>query len=124
MAHFIEIKTKKDERGFLSVIESIRDIPFEIKRIFYIYGVGKNAVRGGHRHKRTRMVLICVSGSCVVVTNNGSCEKSYLLDSPKKGLLLEPEDFHKMHDFKKDTVLLTLASEYYDQDDYIHEDYK
>ena len=122
MAHLIDLKTSTDARGSLTVIEKI--LPFEIKRVFYIYGVGDSSlVRGGHRHIKTIQALVCVSGKCSVFTDDGSKKDEFKLDSPHKCLVLEPEDWHTMSGFSKDSVLLVLASEYYDHKDYIKEGY-
>ena len=123
MAHLIDLKTSTDTRGSLTVIEKV--LPFDIKRVFYIYGVGDpSLIRGGHRHNRTIQALISVAGKCSVFTNNGSIKEKFELDSPQKCLILEPQDWHTMSGFSKDSVLLVLASEYYDRSDYISEEYK
>lgn len=120
MPRIITLPTHQDGRGCLTVIERI--LPFEIKRIFYIYNcVGLE--RGGHRHKKTIQALVCVKGSCVVDWNNGFDSGSETLSSPETLLILMPEDFHIMKDFSEDAVLLVLASEYYDKSDYIYESY-
>lgn len=122
MAHLLTLKTFSDSRGNLTVLEN--EIPFNIKRIFYIYGVD-NSVRGGHRHKETYQAAICVKGSCIVSNNNGKGKKeNFLLDHPSKCLILEPEDWHTMHDFSEDAVLLVLASTNFNPNDYIYEEYK
>jgi mannose-6-phosphate isomerase-like protein (cupin superfamily) len=121
MAHLIELPTFSDKRGNLSVLEDFH-IPFSIKRIFYIYGVDDSR-RGGHRHHRTRQALICITGSCRVENNNGKQKESFLLDMPKKCLIVEPEDWHVMHSFTPGTILLVLASENFDEKDYIFEEY-
>lgn len=120
MARLIDLKTFTDKRGNLTVIERI--LPFEIKRIFYIYGVD-SSVRGGHRHKKTRQAAISIQGSCEIVNNDGTSETSYILDKPNKCLLLEPEDWHIMQKFSKDAILMVLASEFFDANDYIYEKY-
>ncbi len=122
MARLIKLKSNSDTRGNLTVIEKI--LPFEIKRIFYVYGVENPSIkRGGHRHKNTIQALVSVAGSCEVDTDNGREKKTYLLDSPETCLLLEAEDWHVMKAFTNDCVLLVLASEYYDPQDYISEGY-
>ena len=121
MAKLINLQTYTDKRGNLTVIEKI--IPFEIKRIFYIYGVD-NSVRGGHRHHKTIQAAICLKGKCNVYNNDGAKENIFLLDAPHKCLLLEEKDWHKMFDFSKDAILMVLASEYFDSADYIFEPYK
>jgi hypothetical protein len=124
MAQMILLKKKTDERGSLNVIESYKEIPFQIKRIFYIYDINENSSRGGHRHFKTIQALICVNGKCTVSNNDGKEKKDFVLDSPEKCLVLNPEDFHTMHDFQKGSVLVVIASEFYNPDDYIYEEYK
>lgn len=120
MATLINLKTFTDTRGNLTVIEKV--IPFAIQRIFYIYGVD-NSERGGHRHKATVQAAICLRGSCSIYNNNGKCEETYVLDTADKCLLLSPEDWHKMFDFTPDAILMVLASEYFNPDDYIYTPY-
>ncbi|MDP2303254.1 MAG: FdtA/QdtA family cupin domain-containing protein [Ignavibacteria bacterium] len=122
MAHIINLTTHSDKRGNLTVIE--KEIPFVINRIFYIYGVD-DSVRGGHRHKTTIQAAICIHGNCIVSSNNSSkVIEDYLLDHPSKCLILNPEDYHTMHHFSSDAVLLVLASTPFDASDYIYEDHK
>lgn len=120
MASLLDLKTFTDKRGNLTVIEKV--IPFDIKRIFYIYGVDES-VRGGHRHHQTRQAAICIKGSCHIYNNNGKTEQEYILDRPDKCLLIEPEDWHTMSHFTKDAILMVLASEYFNSEDYIFESY-
>lgn len=120
MANLINLKTFTDKRGNLTVIEKVT--PFDIKRIFYIYGVD-DSVRGGHRHHQTVQAAICIQGTCTIYNHNGKEEKTFLLNSPEKCLLLYPEDWHKMYDFSEDAILMVLASEYFDEKDYIYEPY-
>lgn len=119
MAYIIKLPTFSDERGSLTVIEKI--LPFEVKRIYYIYNA-KNK-RGGHRHKKNVQALIAVSGSCDIFVNDGHKKQTYNLNSPDKCLILETKDWHTMYNFTQDCVLLVLASEYYDKNDYIDEEY-
>ncbi len=121
MASLLCLKTFTDKRGNLTVIEKV--IPFDIKRIFYIYGVD-DSVRGGHRHKKTIQAAICLKGSCRIFNDNNIIQEEFLLDSPDKCLLLMPEDWHKMYDFTPDAILMVLASEYFDENDYIFEPYR
>jgi hypothetical protein len=120
MARLIDLKTFTDERGNLTVIEKV--IPFDVRRIFYIYGVD-SSVRGGHRHHQTIQAAICLKGHCTIWNNNGSLTEEFVLDSPSKCLILEPRDWHKMYDFSPDAILMVLASEYFDPKDYIYEPY-
>lgn len=120
MAYFIDIPTITDDRGSLSVLEKL--LPFEIKRVYFIHGAG-GSKRGGHRHKESIQATICVHGSVEIMCDNGKEQINYLLDSPEKCLMLEPHDWHVMHNFSSDSVLLVLASNYYDKSDYIYESY-
>jgi hypothetical protein len=121
MAHFIDLQTHTDKRGNLTVIERV--IPFDIRRIFYIYGVDDSR-RGGHRHHKTVQAAICIRGACKIYNNNGQEEETFDLDSPSKCLILETADWHEMFDFTPDAILMVLASENYDPADYIFEPYK
>jgi len=121
MANEITMQTFKDDRGSLTVVEKI--LPFEIKRVYYIYNLQKLS-RGRHRHKKNIQALICIRGSCRIYCHNGEEEKEFVvLDSPDKGLIVEPRDWHEMVFATKDSILLVLASEYFDADDYIDEIY-
>lgn len=119
----VEFSTKGDERGHLIVQEALSDaVPFEIKRTFFIFDTTSGTVRGNHAHYKNRQLLICVTGACTIDCEmpDGS-KSSYRLDWPNKGLLIEGLVWHQMKDFSKDAVLLVLASEHYDEADYIRE---
>ena len=118
MAKYINIPTFVDSRGSLSVVEKI--LPFEIKRVYYIYNLNESD-RGYHAHKKTIQALIMISGSCDVFVGKTQESFKYKLDSPSKCLLLDPEDFHWMSNFSKNSILLVLASEEYNINDYIYE---
>lgn len=121
MARIINLATFVDTTGSLTVCE--KALPFDIKRVFWIYGVDGHK-RGGHRHKKTSMAMVCLNGSCRVFVNDGLSRNSYLLDNPDKCLILEPRDWHTMEDFSNNALLLVMASELYDEEDYIFEPYK
>jgi len=121
MAHLIDLQTFTDKRGNLTVIEKV--VPFDIKRIFYIYGVD-DSKRGGHRHHKTIQAAVCIKGTCTIYNNNGQKEDVFELDKPNKCLIIKPEDWHTMFDFSEDAILMVLASEYFDAADYIFEPYK
>ena len=112
-------KVRGDHRGQLVAIESSTDVPFEIKRVFYIYGTENNVPRGKHAHHRTKQYLICVNGSCKVTLDNGFERTTHDLNRPYIGLLQDEMIWGEMHHFSYDCVLLVLASEVYDQADYI-----
>jgi hypothetical protein len=120
MAYLIDLKSFTDKRGNLTVIE--KSVPFDIKRIFYIYGVDSSS-RGGHRHKKTRQAAICIQGSCHINNHDGAAAATFLLNRPDQCLILEPADWHTMSNFSADAILMILASEYFDQNDYIFDAY-
>ncbi|MEP7278617.1 MAG: FdtA/QdtA family cupin domain-containing protein [Bacteroidota bacterium] len=120
MAYIIDLRSFTDNRGHLTVIE--KTVPFDIKRIFYIYGVDDSA-RGGHRHKKTIQAAICIQGSCYINNNNGAGAEKFLLSRPDQCLIIQPADWHTMENFSPDAILMILASEYFDQNDYIFETY-
>ena len=110
-----------DHRGQLVAVESAIDIPFEIKRVFYIYGTQNNVPRGKHAHIKTKQYLMVVNGSCRVTLDSGIKKKTYDLNRPYIGLLQNEMVWGTMHDFSYDCVLLVFASHHYDKDDYILE---
>ena len=115
-----EHKILGDERGQLIAIESERQVPFDIKRVFYIYGTKENIPRGNHSHYKTKQYLISVAGSCKVTLDDGKGSKAtYDLDAPNKGLFQDALIWGTMHDFSEDNVLLVFADDYYDKEDYI-----
>ncbi len=120
MARLINLTSFADKRGKLTVIEKV--VPFDIRRIFYIYQVD-NSVRGGHRHHQTRQAVICLNGHCTILNHDGNRKEEFMMDSPSKCLLLEPGDWHQMVNFSKDAILMVLASTYFDPSDYIYEPY-
>ena len=120
MSKLLHLKTISDLRGNLTVVE--KEIPFQIKRVFYIYGVD-DSERGGHRHKETFQAAICIKGSCKIYMNDGKDENTYNLTKPNECLLIDPEDWHTMFDFSEDAVLLVFASTLFDINDYIHDSY-
>jgi dTDP-4-dehydrorhamnose 3,5-epimerase-like enzyme len=120
MAYIIDLETHTDSRGNLTVIENV--LPFNIERVFYIYGVDKSE-RGGHRHHKTIQAAICIQGDCKIYNNDGAKEEVFHLNKPSKCVLLEPRDWHKMFNFSHNAILMVLASEKFDEDDYIFESY-
>ncbi len=110
-----------DERGSLISLEGNKNIPFEIKRVYYIFDTKKDVVRGKHAHKNLQQILIAVSGSCKILVDNKKDKKIYELDNPSKGLLIKNNVWREMFDFSSDCVLMVLASDNYDKDDYIYE---
>ena len=114
-----------DKYGKLIPLESNKNIPFDIKRVYYIYEVEKNVRRGFHSHKNLHQVLICVHGTVKILVKTPKEEETIVLNDPKQGLYIGPNVWREMYDFEDETVLLVLASEHYDEGDYIrnYEDY-
>lgn len=108
-----------DERGQLVAVEEFKDIPFEIKRVYYIYDTVDGVRRGFHAHKELEQILICVHGSCKVLLDNGMKKKIVSLEKPYEGLYISNDMWREMYDFSSDAVLLVLASQVYDEKDYI-----
>ncbi len=118
---WIDFKSLGDERGSLVALEigQEKELPFAIKRVYYIYRTAEGVSRGYHAHRDLKQVAICVAGSCRMVLDNGITREEAWMDCPNKGLLIESMVWREMHDFSSDCVLLVLASEHYDEDDYI-----
>lgn len=108
-----------EQRGYLVALEENNNIPFNIKRVYYTYGVPTDAQRGFHAHKETEQILICLSGSIKVKCFDGNKEEVYNLDNPSKGIYLGTMLWHEMFDYQDDTVIMVLASELYEESDYI-----
>ena len=117
----IDFKVLGDERGSLVSLEQNKNIPFEIKRVYYIFGTDVKARRGFHAHKKLKQIAICVNGSCEFLLDDGESKENVLLDSPHKGLVIEDMIWREMYDFSKDCVLMVLADDYYDESDYIRD---
>lgn len=111
-----------DPRGWLVPLEAGKNVPFSFKRVYCIFGTREGIVRGHHAHRALKQLLIATSGSVIVNCEwNGGKKSSYVLDSPEKGLLIEGMVWHTMADFTPDCVLTVLASDYYDEADYIRD---
>ena len=110
-----------DERGKLVVVEGNRDIPFEIQRVFYIYGSDSEVVRGQHANRQSEFVLINVGGTSKVRIDNGHSEAIVELDKPMRGLYIPTMVWKDMYDFSEDSVLLCLANQHYDANEYIRD---
>jgi len=114
-----EFKVLGDDRGQLVALEETIDIPFEIKRVFYIYGTQMGVSRGNHAHFQANQFLIVVNGSCKVTLDNGTKKETYNLNKPHLGLHQSTMIWGTMHDFSPDCVLLVLSDELYNEKDYI-----
>lgn len=108
-----------DERGQLIALEESKEIPFEIKRVYYMYDTVAGVHRGLHSHRTLEQILICIHGSCKVLLDDGIDKQEVLLDKPFEGVYIGPDIWREMYDFTSDAVLLVLASQVYDENDYI-----
>ena len=110
-----------DNRGQLVALEEAKEIPFDIKRVYYIYDTVEGVRRGFHAHKQLKQLMICVHGSCKILLDNGTEKEIVVLDKPYEGIFIESNMWREMYDFSPDAVLLVLASEVYDESDYIRD---
>ncbi len=117
----IKFDTMGDKRGALIAIEQNIQIPFDIKRVYYIFNTKKNVIRGKHAHQNLAQVLVCLNGSCRILVNDGFTKDEYLLDQPDKGLYLGNNIWREMYNFSDNCILMVLASELYNSDDYIRD---
>lgn len=120
---WIDFQSLGDARGSLVALEigNEKAVPFDIKRVYYIYETGRGVSRGFHAHQNLKQVAICVAGKCRMVLDNGTVREETWMSSPTRGLLIESMVWREMHDFSDDCVLLVLASEHYDETDYIRD---
>ena len=124
MAQLFQLPCFVEEKGSLTVLDNLQELlPFPVKRVFFINAT-TSAIRGGHRHHVTKQAVICIQGYCIVSNHNGREEEDFILDNPDKCLILETHDWHEMHSFLPNTILLIFASESFNPDDYIYEPYK
>ena len=118
----IEFQQHGDNRGHLVIVEALKDVPFEIKRIFYIYGSDHSVVRGQHANIKSEFVLINVAGSSKVKVCDGKGNEAvFSLNGPHTGIYLPNMVWKEMYDFSQDSVLLCLSNEYYDAEEYIRD---
>lgn len=110
-----------DERGMLVALEELKDIPFEIKRVYFMYDTKSDVHRGFHAHKTLEQILICINGSCKVLLDNGKDRKIVSLEKPYEGLYISNDMWREMFDFSEDAVLMVLASDFYNEEDYIRD---
>lgn len=110
-----------DERGQLIALEEHNDIPFSIKRVYYMYDTGEGVRRGFHAHKSLEQILVCIHGTCKVLLDNGKEKKIIPLEKPYEGLYIPNNMWREMYDFSPDAVLLVFASDIYKEEDYIRD---
>jgi len=119
LVQWIEFPPLGDDRGSLVAMEGNKTVPFDIKRVYYIFGTRPGVARGLHAHKALKQVAVCVTGKCRMLLTNGTEKADIWLNSPTRGIVIDGMVWHEMHDFTPDCVLLVLASEHYDEADYI-----
>lgn len=117
----IEIDKHHHEKGNISVIENGITIPFEVKRVYFLYDVPGGESRGGHAHKELRQLIIAASGSFNVTLDDGNVKRTFTLNRPYQGLLIVPGIWRELDDFSSGSVCLVLASEVYEEIDYIRD---
>lgn len=115
----IDLDVKGDERGRLIALEEHRNVPFDVRRAYFIYGTQVGVSRGFHAHRRLRQLVTCVSGECRMLLNDGQRAIEVELDRPDRALLIAPMVWHEMHNFSSNCVMLVLADDFYDEADYI-----
>ncbi len=121
LINVIDFNILGDERGSLISLEQNKNIPFDIKRVYYIFGTPTGISRGFHAHKKLKQLATCIQGSCTILMDDGLTKESIVLDSPSKGLIIDVMQWHEMHDFSDDCILMVLANDYYDEIDYIRD---
>lgn len=117
----VDFKTLGDDRGSLIAIEEGYNAPFDIKRVYYIFNTKENVERGFHAHINLKQICITVKGSCTFILDNGEKKEEIELSNPNQGLFIEGLIWREMKNFSEDCVLVVLASEHYDESDYIRD---
>ena len=117
----INFKVMGDERGSLIAFEENNNVPFDVKRVFYIYGTQTGIPRGQHAHYKAKQLLVAINGGCKVTLDDGKEKKTYTLNKPNVGLYQEAFIWGVMHDFSEDCILMVFADTYYDESDYIRD---
>lgn len=121
LAKLINFVICGDERGSLIAVEEFKQVPFKVKRVYYIFDTKPGVSRGFHAHKHLEQVVICLKGSCRFVLDNGADKEELTLNSPQHGLYIGHNIWREMHDFSEDCILLVLASDHYHEADYIRD---
>lgn len=118
---FIPLQVHGDERGALVSLERERNIPFDIRRVYYIFDTKQGVTRGFHAHRKLKQVAIAVKGSCRFILDDGNERVNVILDNPTQGLLINSFIWREMTDFSEDCVLMVLADMEYEESDYIRD---
>ncbi|WP_242604571.1 sugar 3,4-ketoisomerase [Legionella fairfieldensis] len=117
----IDLQAVGDQRGSLIALEQGSNLPFNMKRVYYIFDTKAGVSRGFHAHKSLQQLVVCVAGSCRVVLDNGKTRENFWLNTPTKGLFINKMIWRELHDFSEDCVLIVFASEHYNEADYIRD---
>ncbi len=121
MYDLLDFQIRGNHEGKLVALEKGKDFPFEIKRVYYIWDTAHDVIRGKHAHHNLEQVIICTSGSCDFILDNGQEKETVHLDNPAQGLYIKHNIWREFTNFSPDCVLVVLASEYYDESDYIRD---
>ncbi len=121
LARYVDFAGRGDDLGWLVALEADRNVPFPIKRVYYIFGTREGIRRGKHAHRRLTQMMVCLTGQCKVLLDDGNTREDVVLTRNDHGLMLDPMLWHEMYDFSPDCVLLVLADNYYDEADYIRD---
>ena len=121
IARTIDFAIRGDELGWLVALESERNVPFPIKRAYYIFGTKHGVRRGKHAHRRLTQMMVCLAGQCTVLLDDGTTREEVALTRNDRGLMLDPMIWHEMYDFSSDCILLVLADGWYEVADYIRD---
>ena len=121
LGRIINLPKMVDPRGNLTVAEQLKDVPFSMSRVYWVYDVPSGECRGGHAHKHCREFIVAVSGSFTVTLTNGREERTFMLNHPYQGLLVNTDVWRTLDDFSSGAVCLVLAEDPFDEDDYIRD---
>ena len=121
LARYIDFAVRGDELGWLVALESDRNVPFPIRRTYYIFGTKNGVRRGKHAHRQLTQMMVCLAGQCKVLLDDGSQHEEVALTRNDRGLMLDPMLWHEMYEFSPDCVLLVLADNWYEEADYIRD---
>lgn len=117
----LDLQTYRDSRGGLTIVEGGSHVPFEIQRVYFLYGIPPRVSRGGHAHKHLQQLFVATSGSFDVLLDDGNCRRTYRLDRPDRGLMIGPMIWRELQNFSPGSVCMVLASAHYDEDDYFRD---
>lgn len=121
LARYVDFKVRGDELGWLVALEGGREVPFAVKRVYYIFGTCNGVRRGRHAHRKLNQLMVCLAGCCSVQLDDGTTREEVHLSRNDVGLMIDPMVWHEMYDFSPDCVLLVLADDWYDEADYIRD---